>query len=139
MLRVPTTLPVETEDLIHRVIGCGIEVHKALGSGYPKKAYTRAMMIELERQGISYEHEKLIRVSYRDQLVCRFKIDLLVGGALVAEIKCVESLLSVHQSQVLGYLRAAELRAGLSMNFKVGVMVMASNASCYRHETMKKT
>jgi GxxExxY protein len=123
MLRVTSTLPIATDQLIQQVIGCGIAVHKALGSGYPEKAYARALVLEFDAQGIAYEREKLVRVVYRDKTVYRCRLDLVVGGQLIVEIKCVDSLLPVHRSQVLGYLRAAELRAGLLMNFKTGAMV----------------
>ena len=122
MLRVKSDLPENVEELIHRVIGCGIEVHRALGSGYPEKPYARAMALEFDAAGIPYETEKVIRVHYRDTLVCHFRLDLVVDGLLIVEIKCVDRLKSVHRSQVLGYLRASGLRAGLLLNFKVGAM-----------------
>jgi GxxExxY protein len=122
MLRVQSPLPAETEDLIHRVIGCGIAVHRALGSGYSERHYSSALTIELDVQKISYEREKTIRITYRGHELGTYRVDLVVGGALVVEIKAVDQLAPVHQSQVLGYLHAAKLRAGLLMNFRVGAM-----------------
>ena len=122
MLRVQSHLSDETETLIHRVIGCAITVHTALGAGYPEKPYARAIGLELNARGIPFEREKAIRVIYRDQLVGMYRLDLVVANTVIVEIKAVEAFASVHRSQLLGYLRATGLRVGLLMNFRVGAM-----------------
>ena len=122
MLRVETPLPPDVEDLIHRVIGCCIAVHRGLGAGWPENIYRRAMTIELRMHRIPFEVEKTVSVTYRGQLVGRKRLDLVIDGVLVVELKAVDRLCSVHRSQVLSYMRAASIRAGLLVNFNVGAM-----------------
>jgi GxxExxY protein len=122
VLRITSPLPEQTENLIHRVIGRAINIHKELGSGYPERAYSKAMALELDAGGIPYQREKPIQVLYRGRSVCDFRLDLVIAEVLIVEIKCVDRFKSVHHAQVRGYLRAAGLRAGLLLNFKVGAM-----------------
>ena len=122
MLRVPTRLSDELEDLIHRIIGCCITVHRALGPGLLESIYSRAVCIELDAQRIQYEREKLIPVRYRDQVLCSHRVDIVVEKQLVLEIKAVERLHPVHHAQLLAYLRIANLPVGLLMNFNVAVL-----------------
>jgi GxxExxY protein len=121
-LRVPTPLTDSTEELIHRVIGCGIAVHTELRAGLPERAYSRAMCLELDAARIAYERERLVRVVYRERTVCECRLDLVVDGALIVEVKAVERLLALHHAQMIGYLRASGLRAGLLMNFNVALL-----------------
>jgi len=122
ILRVPTRLSDELENLIHRIIGCCITVHRALGPGLLESIYSRAVCIELDAQSIQYEREKLIPVRYRDQVLCSHRVDIVVEKQLVLEIKAVERLHPVHHAQVLGYLRISQLPVGLLMNFNVAVL-----------------
>jgi GxxExxY protein len=100
VLRIETPLSDELEDVVHRTIGCCIQVHKALGPGLPERAYKRAMCLELSAEGISFETEKRYSVFYRDQLMCEKRVDLVVEGQLVLEIKSVEQLANVHRAQL---------------------------------------
>jgi GxxExxY protein len=122
MLRIPTELPDDLETLIHRTIGCCITVHRALGSGLLEAIYRRALAIELAAQGIEFETEKAFPVMYRDQLLCNQRLDFVVASQLVLEIKSVDHLDPVHRAQLLSYLRASKLRAGLLLNFNVPVL-----------------
>jgi GxxExxY protein len=122
MLRVSTRLSDELEDLIHRVIGCCIDVHRGLGPGLLESIYSRAVCIELGAQGIEFEREKLLPVKYRDQLLCNQRIDIVVEKQIVLEIKSVERLHPVHHAQVLTYLRVSKLPVGLLLNFNVAVL-----------------
>jgi len=70
MLRIPSPLPDELEDLVHRTIGCCIAVHRALGPGFLEHICSRAVCLELEAAGIPFEAEKQIPVWYRSQLLC---------------------------------------------------------------------
>src|SRR5262245_10308412 len=77
MLRIKTPLSDELEDVIHRTIGCCIEVHKALGPGLPERAYAKAVCFELSTRGISFETEKRYSVFYRGHLMCEKRVDLV--------------------------------------------------------------
>jgi GxxExxY protein len=122
MLRIEMHLSDELEDLIHRTIGCCIEVHKALGPGLPERAYTRAVCLELSTQGISFDTERRYPVFYRELLVCEKRVDFVVEGQLVLEIKSVEQLAPLHKAQVRSYLRISKLPVGMLMNFNVAVL-----------------
>lgn len=122
MLRVHTTLSDETEDLVTKVIGCCIAVHRALGPGLLEMIYSRAVSIEFDAVGLGYVREKEIPVFYRGQLICRQRLDIVVADQVLLEVKAVEQLASVHHAQVLSYLRVARLRVGLLINFNVPVL-----------------
>jgi GxxExxY protein len=122
MLRVSSSLSEELEDVIHRTIGCCITVHRALGPGLLERIYSRAVCLELEAAGIRFEAEKVFAVSYRGRVLGRQRVDLVLEGQLVLEIKAVAALIELYRSQVLSYLRVSRLPAGLLMNFNVPVL-----------------
>ena len=122
MLRVPSPLPTELEELITRVIGCLIVVHRTLGPGLLESIYSRAIGLELSAAGIPFEREVEIPVSYRDELLCVQRLDIVVAGRIVLEVKSVERLNPVHHAQLLNYLRISKLNIGLLVNFNVPVL-----------------
>lgn len=109
----------ETEDLATAVIGAAIEVHKELGPGMPERSYLLSMCHELDLRGISYEPEYPVTIVYKGQEVGLGRIDLLVAGKLVVELKAVEAMAPVHSAQCLTYLRILKLKLGLVLNFNV--------------------
>ena len=122
MLRIATPLSEELENVIHRTIGCCITVHKTLGPGLLERIYVRAVCMELAAQDIPFEREKRFPVSYRGELLWHQRIDLVIDGQLIVEIKSVAQLAPLHRGQVLTYLRVAKLSAGLLINFNVAVL-----------------
>jgi len=122
MLKVKSDLPVETEDLATRVIGCSIDVHRALGPGLLEKIYARAVCIELEHAGIQYQREREIPVTYRGELLCQQRLDIVVADQIILEIKSVEHLSPVHRAQLTSYLRISKIRLGLLINFNVAIL-----------------
>ncbi len=121
-MQLPRALSVETEQLIHRVIGLCIEVHRTLGPGLPERAYSRAVALELQIAGIRYDRERALEVRYRGRVVCVHRVDFIVAGMLVLELKSVERLESVHTAQALTYLRISGICAALLINFNVAVL-----------------
>jgi GxxExxY protein len=110
-------------DLSERVIGAAIEVHRHLGPGLLESAYHRSLETELVLRGIPFRSEQLLPVEYKGiRLDCCFRVDLLVDDKLLVELKSVESILPVHASQLLTYLRLYKLRLGLLINFNVPVL-----------------
>jgi GxxExxY protein len=107
MLRIQSPLPDDLEQLAHDVIGCCIRVHRELGPGLLETIYARAVVLELTAAGVPFETEKSVPVRYRGELLCHQRLDLLVGGRPVLELKSVEHLDSIHVAQVLSYLRVA--------------------------------
>jgi GxxExxY protein len=103
-----------TED----VIGGAIEVHRSLGPGLLESAYEGCLCDELHLRGLDFERQKELPVLYKGCLIdCGFRLDLLVGGAVIVEIKAVDRILPIHQAQVLTHLRMTGLRVGLILNF----------------------
>jgi len=84
--------------------------------------YSRATAIELRANRIPFEREKPYSVTYRGEPVCDQRLDFVVGGEIVLEIKAIEQLANVHHSQLLHYLRLSRLRVGLLINFNVPVL-----------------
>ncbi len=104
-------------DVTKKVIGAAIEVHKILGPGFMEKAYEEALTLELERLKIGYESQRLVRVRFRGAIVDTHKIDLIVEGKVVVELKAVKELEDVHLAVTLAYLKATDLKVGLVINF----------------------
>ena len=122
MLRVESPLPDEVETLVRETIGCCITVHRTLGPGLLETIYSRAIALELGAAGIAFERERTYPVTYRGELLCEQRLDFVVGGSIVVEIKSVEHLTTLHDAQLLNYMRVAHLRIGLLMNFNVAVL-----------------
>ena len=116
MLNTYSNLSVEQEAVVSEAIGCGIAVHRELGPGF-KESYHRAFKLELESRGISYESDKPILVRYREWNIPGQKVDLIVAGIVLVELKAVPRLRLLHRYQVQSYLRTTGLPIGLLMNF----------------------
>ncbi|HEX5243675.1 MAG TPA: GxxExxY protein [Tepidisphaeraceae bacterium] len=114
--------PAELDALARQVIGAAIEVHRELGPGLPEEVYERALMIELTHRGIEFARQKRIEIRYKNVVVGVAKIDLLIGGRLVVEIKSVEFLAPIHRSQTLTYIRMINEVLGLLINFNVPIL-----------------
>lgn len=109
----------DVEELANRVIGAAIEVHKSVGPGLLESAYEKCLSHELTLRGISHQCQLSVSISYKDCLIENaYRIDLLVEGALVVELKAVDELLPVHTAQVLTYLKFQQARLGLLINFR---------------------
>jgi GxxExxY protein len=115
--------PSPTEDaLAHQVIGAALEVHRLLGPGYLEAVYENALCLELELRDIPFVRQHTVPVYYKTQSVGEGRLDLLVGGILVVELKAVEMLMPVHSVQLHSYLKATNLKLGLLINFNVSLL-----------------
>ena len=123
-MREASPLSPEAEEAMTRVIGCAMAVHKALGPGLYESIYARAMWIEMEAQGLPYEAERSLRVTYRGIEIPGQRVDLIVDGQIVVELKTVLRFDSIHVGQVLSYLHTTGLRGGLLINFRVPLLRM---------------
>jgi GxxExxY protein len=108
---------LDVDALAHAVIGAAIEVHRHLGPGYLEGVYEEALALEFGIQGISYQRQCAMPVTYKGHQVGQGKVDFLVGGMLVVELKAVEKLLPIHKAQVISYLKASGCQLGLLINF----------------------
>ncbi len=104
-------------DLTEKIIGAAFEVHRELGSGFLEKVYETALVRELESRGLHARSQAEIAVHYKGQTVGVYYVDVLVGDKVICEIKATEHLASVHEAQLLHYLKATEVKVGLLLNF----------------------
>jgi len=110
--------PAELDDLTEKIIGCAIEVHRVLGPGLLESVYQECMIIEMRRVGLRFESDRSVTIEYKGQRISGgLKLDLLVEGCVVVELKAVERLHSIHVAQVITYLKLTGCPAGLLMNF----------------------
>lgn len=121
-LRITSDLPQDLEELIRATIGALLAVHRELGAGMSEAVYAAAVGVELTERGIAFEDEKTFAVRYRGRFLRHQRVDLLVDGRLVVEIKSVEALHPVHAAQVVSYMRVTGVRTGLLVNFNVRLL-----------------
>jgi GxxExxY protein len=106
------------DPLVEEVIGCAIAVHRALGAGLLEGANERCLAIEFRHRQISYASQVAVPLRYRGvDAGCAYRVDFLVEGRLVVEVKSVERLLPIHTAQVLTYLHLLDVPQGLLINF----------------------
>lgn len=103
--------------LTGKIIGCALEVHKALGNGFQEVVYQRALAIELGLQGVSFEREKEMPLSYKGYDIGTRRVDFFVEKLIMVEIKAVIQLEDVHLAQAINYLEAYNMEVGLLINF----------------------
>ena len=104
-------------DLAGRVIGIAMEVHRTLGPGFVESVYENALLVELAASQLAFESQKTLKVIYKGQCVGDFLADIIVGMALVVELKAVQSLLPIHEVQLVNYLTATGIEEGVLLNF----------------------
>ena len=114
----------EERDRLNRLsnvtIGAALRVHTALGPGMLESAYEACLFFELTALDLKVERQKSLPLVYRGhQLDCGYRVDLLVEGLIIVEVKAIERLERVHSAQVLSYLRQLKLKLGLLINFNV--------------------
>jgi GxxExxY protein len=111
------------KELTHEIIGAAIEVHRQLGPGLLESAYEVCMAREFALRGLRFERQKPLPVVYKDvKLDEGYRIDLLVEGKIVVELKVVDKFSPIHDSILLTYLRLSGCKIGLLINFNVAVL-----------------
>jgi GxxExxY protein len=111
---------LDLNKLTEQIIAAGMEVHRALGPGLLESAYEECMARELTLRGVRFERQRALPVEYKGaRLDCGYRLDLLVEGSVVVQIKAVAAILPIHEAQLLTYLRLGDWPMGLLMNFQV--------------------
>ena len=111
------------DKLSNQIIGCAIEVHKTLGPGLLESTYEQCLAYELKRLNIPFKLQHPLPVEYKEvRLDCGYRIDMLIGNRVIVELKSVDSILPIHQAQLLTYMKLSGIRIGLLMNFNVKYM-----------------
>jgi GxxExxY protein len=113
----------ERDPLTQRVIGLAIEVHRELGPGLLESAYEECLCWELTSAGLAFKRQVALPVRYKGvELDIDYRIDLIVEGRLILELKAVEALDGIHEAQLLTYLRLSAIKTGLLLNFNTTVL-----------------
>ena len=118
---------LDTDWITERIIGGAIDVHRHLGPGLLEHTYEVCLEAALRHRGLGVERQVRVPVRYLEiELACGYRTDMLVQRQVVVEVKVVEKLAPVHVSQVLSYLRLANLPVGLLFNFNVEALAVAA-------------
>jgi len=104
-------------ELTHKIIGCAMRVHSTLGNGFQEVIYQRALAIEMGFQDLSFEREKEMDIFYRDESVGTRRVDFLVEGQVMVELKAIEKIEDVHKAQAINYLETYGIADGLLIVF----------------------
>ncbi|NMG05745.1 GxxExxY protein [Brasilonema sp. UFV-L1] len=112
----------EVDRLAYAVIGAAIEVHRLLGPGFLESVYHQALEVEFRMRGIPYMSQHPVSVNYKGHSVGEGKLDFLVDDVLIVELKAVENLAPIHESQVISYLKMTNHSLGILINFNVPVL-----------------
>ncbi len=108
------------EEIGRQVVDSAFRVHNELGPGLLESVYETCMLRELSKRGVSVRRQVPVPIVYDGEILdAALKLDLLVGGAIVVEIKAVEKIIPIHQAQLLTYLRLSQNRIGFLINFNV--------------------
>jgi len=105
------------EELTGKIIQAYYKVYNKLGYGFLEGVYENAMMIELKKMGLKATKQQAISVYYEEQVVGDFFADIVVQNAVILELKAVSELTTIHEAQLLNYLKATDMEVGLLMNF----------------------
>jgi len=113
----------EINDISHTIVGLAIDVHRALGPGLLESAYEECLCCEMDMAGMTYQRQKPLPLVYKNRkLDCGYRLDAVVENCIILELKSIESILPIHEAQLITYLRLSGIRLGLLMNFNVPVM-----------------
>jgi len=105
------------EELSNTIIGAAIAVHKELGPGFLENIYEKALLIQLDEDGIRIESQKEVKISFHGMEVGLHRLDLVIEDQIIVELKTVKEILDIHKAQLRSYLKATGLKTGLLINF----------------------
>ena len=105
------------KDLSYSIMSAAYEVHQVLGPGFSENIYQEALVRELSHQGIKFERQKAVNISYKGAVIGEYRLDFVVEGKIVLEIKAVSEMTPLFDAQVYSYLKAIGLKLGILLNF----------------------
>ncbi len=111
---------METNQITEKIIGCAIEVHKQLGPGLLESAYEECLFYELKNIGLDVKKQLALPIVYKDvKLDAGYRIDLMVENKVIVELKSVDAIAEIHKAQLMTYMKLAQTKVGLLLNFNV--------------------
>jgi len=117
MENAPVAAICPEQELTGKILEGAFAVHNTFGCGFLEKVYANALLLELRNMNLSCEHEVPFKVRYKNVIVGDYCADLIVKGRVLVELKACASLDSVHEAQILNYLKASGIQVGLLLNF----------------------
>jgi len=126
-------------DITHKIIGCAMDVHNEIGSGFQEQIYQKSLALELEKAGLLCSREVSRPVFYKDTQVGERRIDILVEDLILVEIKATSQLESVHLAQAKNYLEVFRLEIGLLINFGESSLNWSRLINCPKEQSKKST
>ena len=118
-----TTSKLYQSELSGEIIGAAVEVHRELGPGLLESVYEECLCRELDLRDMLFERQKPLPLAYKGiSLDCGYRLDLVIEDRIIVEIKCVEALATIHEAQLLTYMKLARVKVGLLINFNVPVL-----------------
>lgn len=129
-------MEIQNKLLTDRIIAAAIRVHKELGPGFLEAMYEEALGIELATAGLRFERQKLLPVFYREHLIGEHRLDFVVEGKVIVELKAISALEDIHFAVVRSYLKAANLQDALLLNF-ASVRLIVKRVGREYHPTSK--
>ena len=135
-----TSPEIPIEELTHRIIGAAVEVHTALGPGLLESVYHECLIVELRQRQLTVERERHVSMTYKGERINSvLKLDLLVEGRVVVEVKAVDRLHPIDQAQLITYLKLSGYPAGLLMNFNTIVLKSGLKRVDHPNEYVKRS
>jgi len=120
---VHTAIPARAEAAARESIDAALQVHKLLGPGLLESAYEHCLAHEISRRGLRVQRQLALPIVYEgEKLDAGYRLDLVVDGVVIVEIKSIDALAPIHEAQVLTYLKLSGLRIVLLMNFNVALL-----------------
>ncbi len=115
---------MEEDKLTGKIIGCAIEVHRALGPGLMESTYENCLAHELALNNVSFQKQLSMPVNYKGiNLDCGYRIDLFIENQVIVELKSVKKLTAIDEAQLLTYMKLANIKTGLLINFNVNRLI----------------
>ncbi len=116
-------VPMQDDPITSQIIAAAIEVHRFVGPGALESTYEALLVFELTLRGLGVQRQVSLPVVYKGVKVdCGYRVDLIVNGQVIVELKAVEKLLPIHEAQLIGYLKLSGIRRGLLLNFHVRLL-----------------
>lgn len=125
---------MDINDLIKKVNNCAINIRRQLPSGFLEAVYKNAMVIELRKAGLRFETEKPLKIYYDGIVIGDYRVDIIVEGRLILELKAVNSLTLSHEIQLVNYLTATGIDHGLLINFGGEVIEIKHKYRIYKKQ-----
>ena len=110
-------IEMNIHEISHNIIGMAMRVHSFFGPGFLEEVYKNALLVELEKSGLKYEKEAILDINYKGTTIGHYKADIIVERKIIVELKSVNAIIPIHETQLVHYLNATNINDCLLLNF----------------------